>query len=392
MFANFKTTTAVGAALAVIGALTAGAPSALASDRPLNGTAKPPAAISLGDSFISGEAGRWQGNGNDSLPGSRYGTDLAAYDCNIGETWCWHDAERVYGNSHDNGCHRSSSAEITHLENVRVGAETYAIDEADRLNIACSGATTEAIDQESFKSEPKQVDQLAAHAESLDIKLIVLSVGGNDIQFSDIIKECAAAFSAGSSTHCNQALKGALAGRIDGMKAAVTRSVEAIRSAMADAGYQTTDYRLVLQSYPSPIPRGADNRYPETDWSRVTTGGCPFYDDDSDWAVEEVVPGIAHAIESVAQETNADFLDLRNALNGHEVCAKGVDQAGEGNTLANSLPKAHSEWMRWIGAPGVGQGDVQEFMHPNFYGQQELGRCLNTLANGEESSFTCVPA
>ncbi|MCM2393560.1 hypothetical protein NBG84_35700, partial [Streptomyces sp. CWNU-1] len=42
------------------------------------------AVISRGDSFISGEAGRWQGNADTSL-GSRYGTDRAAYGCTPGK-------------------------------------------------------------------------------------------------------------------------------------------------------------------------------------------------------------------------------------------------------------------------------------------------------------------
>ncbi len=38
------------------------------------------AIVSLGDSFISGEGGRWLGNGSEPF-GTRSGTDRAATDC-----------------------------------------------------------------------------------------------------------------------------------------------------------------------------------------------------------------------------------------------------------------------------------------------------------------------
>ena len=56
----------------------------------------PTAVVSMGDSFISGEAGRWNGNSLNIL-GTRDGTDRAAR-C----TWifCSYDATRVYGSTH----------------------------------------------------------------------------------------------------------------------------------------------------------------------------------------------------------------------------------------------------------------------------------------------------
>ena len=42
--------------------------------------ARPSAIVAMGDSFISGEGGRWLGNGSEAL-GTRSGTDRAAYDC-----------------------------------------------------------------------------------------------------------------------------------------------------------------------------------------------------------------------------------------------------------------------------------------------------------------------
>jgi lysophospholipase L1-like esterase len=365
-----------------------GAQDVAASPAPFeDGAAGPPAVISLGDSFISGEAGRWRGNGDTPTSGTRYGTDLAAYDCNAEETWCDHDPARIYGSSYDNGCNRSGG-EIGYLETVRVGGELYEISPANRINVACSGATADAIHRDSFKGEPRQVDQLAEYARSKDVKLVVLSIGGNDLEFSEIIKDCVVAFTTGSSP-CNETLGGGLPDRITRMADAVRASIRAIRATMWQARYDESDYRLVLQSYPSPLPRGVDNRYPENDWSRWYSGGCPFFDDDSDWAHDTMVPSIAEAHRQVAVDEDVEFLDLRDALDGHEVCAAGAEQATSANNLWHPLPESRSEWVRWIGLPGLGQGQEQEFLHPNSYGQQTIGFCLDDMASRSDREYIC---
>ena len=71
--------------------------------------ARPTAIVSMGDSFISGEGGRWLGNGSEPF-GTRSGTDRAAYDCDA--QGCDYDPARVYGVSEADDCHRSDVAPI----------------------------------------------------------------------------------------------------------------------------------------------------------------------------------------------------------------------------------------------------------------------------------------
>lgn len=108
---------------------------------------------------------------------------------NASYTWCGRNPERVYGSSYLNGCDRSDVAEIRSAE--------VAVDE--RVNLACSGAVTKnvlrAVDGGvSFKGEPPQADQLADVAARDDVRLVVLSIGGNDLGFSDILTTCAEDF------------------------------------------------------------------------------------------------------------------------------------------------------------------------------------------------------
>ncbi|GHI86507.1 hypothetical protein Sxan_38710 [Streptomyces xanthophaeus] len=360
--------TAVGLALplAFTALLTAGAGTAAAGP----GTG-PTAVVSLGDSYISGEAGRWKGNSLTNT-GNRLGTDRAWVS---GSTY---DPAKVYGAT-AGGCHRSDSAEVRSAGPIADVA----------VNLACSGATAENVFRASnggvaYKGEAPQADQLAAVAASHDVKLIALSVGGNDLGFADIIKDCAYDFIIWNS-YCYDDQQSGVDQKIDGVMAKVGKSVDEIRAVMRGAGYADSSYRIVLQSYPSPIPRGAENRYTQSDWSRLNTGGCPFWNRDSDWARDSLVPQLANRLKGVAAAKGVQFLDLRDMMQGREVCAKA-------SSLVSSTKPASaktSEWARWIDSSET-QGLIQESMHPNHFGQLAAGRCLALVAaQPATSGFSC---
>ncbi|MGW0393642.1 GDSL-type esterase/lipase family protein [Streptomyces sp. NPDC003042] len=331
----------------------------------------PTVVVSMGDSYISGEAGRWKGNSLTNT-GNRNATDRAWVS---GSSY---DPSKVYGAT-AGGCHRSDSAEVFSAGPIADGA----------VNLACSGATTANVFRASnggvaYKGEAPQADQLAAVAAASDVKVITLSIGGNDLGFADIIKDCAYDFVIWNS-YCYDNQQAGVDRKIDGVMADVGKSVDEIRAVMRGAGYTDSSYRVVLQSYPSPIPRGAENRYTQSDWSRLNTGGCPFWNRDSDWARDSLVPQIANRIKAVAAAKGVQFLDLRDMMQGHEVCAKASKQ------VTSTVPASAttSEWARWIDN-NESQGLVQESMHPNYFGQLAAGRCLSlVVAQPASSGFSC---
>jgi lysophospholipase L1-like esterase len=173
--------------------------------------------------------------------------------------------------------------------------------------------------------EPPQADQLLTVARERDVRVIALSVGGNDLGFGNIIAACAAAWTASSSANrdlCRDEQQPLVRERLPRAMADVGRAVDEVRAVMEQAGYATSQYRFVLQSYPSPVPRGAENRYPETGLTRLTTGGCPFWNRDLDWAREDLVDQIADGLRTVAAAKGLHFLDLRDLLQGREACAR----------------------------------------------------------------------
>ncbi|MFG3498791.1 GDSL-type esterase/lipase family protein [Streptomyces sp. NPDC047928] len=358
-------TSALALPLALTGLLGTGAGPAAASP-----TSGPTAIVSMGDSYISGEAGRWKGNSLTNS-GSRDGTDRAW-------TGSGYHPSLVYGPTSANGCHRSDSAEVH---------GTTGLTEA-RINIACSGATTANVFRASrgglsYKGEAPQADQLATIAATHNVRLIALSIGGNDLGFADIITKCATDYIVWYS-YCHDDQQVAVDSKIDKAMADVAKSIDEIRAVMSGAGYTASAYRIVLQSYPSPIPRSTENRYSESGWSRVSTGGCPFWNKDSDWARDSLVPQIANRLKGVAAAKGVQFLDLRDMLQGREVCAKAS------RLVSPTQPPSPttSEWARWIDSDST-QGPVQESMHPNHYGQLGQGRCLALVHARPTGDYSC---
>jgi hypothetical protein len=335
-------------------------------------TSGPTAIVSLGDSFISGEAGRWKGNSAITTT-DRAGTDRAW-------TGTGYDPSRIYGATAANGCHRSDVAEVI---STTVSVQTKA-------NLACSGAVTANIFRSSNggqgqNGEAAQGDKLAFVAQVDHVKVVVLSIGGNDLGFADIIRACAQAYATRTGP-CNPSQQQTVNARRSAAFAGVAKAIDEVRAVMAARGYRAKDWRFILQGYGSPVPRASEARYGELDPQRSTTGGCPFYDADLNWARDSLVKQIADGLRFVAASKGVEFLDLRNSLQGHEACATASRQA----TLTDPPSGATSEWARFL-TLNLAQGDIQETLHPNFYAQQALGRCLTLAVNAGAGNGSCRP-
>jgi hypothetical protein len=259
---------------------------------------------------------------------------------------------------------------------------------ASKANLACSGAVTANIFQarnggQSQNGEAPQGEKLRYVAQVDRVQLIVLSIGGNDLGFADIIKNCAVKYAARTGA-CNPGEQANVDARRQAAFSGLAKAIDEIRAVMADRGYTRSQYRLVVQSYPSPVPRAREARYPELGVERDTIGGCPFYDADLNWARDSLVNQIADGVRFVAAKAGAEYLDLRDALQGREVCATASSQA----TLTSPPSGATSEWARFL-TQNLVQGEIQETLHPNAYAQEALGRCLTLHWNAGPGNGRC---
>ena len=324
--------------------------------------------VSMGDSFISGEAGRWNGNSLSPFR-TRNGTDRAAYNCNWYE--CSYDGTRVYGASFNNDCDRSDVAPIS----------SAAISVSQRINIACSGARTVhmwrgSAGGQAFKGEAPQGDQLATIAQQKNVKLIVMTISANDLGFTDHVIDCTVAWSTSSSDdpdYCYPEEQAEIEAALPAARTGLQKSVDEVRAVMTAAGYSSSQYRLVMMGYASPVPIGADIRYPESGWSRLSEGGCPFWNLDADWAKNTATRTIVDNMKGVAAQKGVQFLDVQQALDGRQACHRSSSLVG-----SSGPSETRSEWVRWLNS-GCCQGEAQESLHPNAYGQRAMGRCVQLI-------------
>lgn len=343
-----------------------------------------PWVVSLGDSYISGEAGRWAGNSNNSSSSVDAG-GAAAYFDNATAT-----AEQI------NRCHRSTAAEI------HIGGGVGS------LNLACSGARTSTftssdgyfkpgIDFFNSGGQKGQALMLQEFAATNNVRMIQLSIGGNNFNFADIVQACVTNFLTSPSwwpNYCyddTSVRNNFTATNVANQTNAVIGAINNIRTAMANAGYTTAQYTIVVQTYPSPIPRGSGFRYSQSGFTRQSTGGCGFWNRDADWANDTALVQINNAVKNAANNVNAvsgnvRIMDVAASFNGRRLCETGVnlmENSGRANWTVAGASDA-TEWIAQIRTLSTVFGPyyVQESIHPNWWGQKALRNCVRQAYNG----------
>lgn len=364
--------------LLALAAATPAARGAAAGDQS-QAAARAGAIVSLGDSFISGEGGRWLGNGSDGS-GSRSGTDRAAYGCSEGE--CEYDPHRVYGASEDDDCHRSDVAPV----------RSAPVPLAAHVDLACSGARAadlwpSAMGGRWHFGEPPQADQLRAVARRYRVRIVLVTVGANDVGFGSLVAGCVVDFVRSDEAEpalCHDRAQTEVEAALPRMRAGVERALAGVREVLDEDGYGPGEYRLVVAGYASPFPPGRWFRYPESGWSRLDEGGCPVWDADADWAAGAAIGTIDGALREAAAARGAEFLDLRAALDGHQLCDRRSHRVGPAGPSA-----ASAEWVRRL---SFLQGSSRESLHPNAYGQRAIGICFALLWRRPRGAYACRAA
>lgn len=380
---------ALAAALAAVGAtlvapLTA---SPAHADGPGVGT---PWVVSVGDSYISGEAGRWAGSSNSSSTRADALGSTAYYDNASGT-----------GEAIDR-CHRSKSAEI------HIGGGVGS------LNLACSGARTATATGSEFKpgldfySGSEGVGQaraLQTFAGSHNVRMVVVSIGGNDFNFAGIVQQCVQDFLLSPSwwkDYCNDdssVTSNFTTANVAAVKTRIAGALTNLRTAMRNAGYADTQWTMLVQTYPSPVPGGSGFRYSQSGYTRQNTGGCGFWNADADWANNTALPKINSTVTGAISQagiTNGKVLNLAGTFNGRRLCETGVglyEEVGIANwTSAGAVDR--TEWVnqiRTVTTAGDSPYYIQESLHPNYWGQLAVRSCVRQAWNaGTPRGGACV--
>ena len=347
-----------------------------------------PWTVSVGDSYISGEAGRWAGNTNESSS-EIDALGSTAYDDN--------------GSSESiSGCHRSKSAEV------------YIGNGVSGENLACSGAKTYTFEEEGkFKpgldfyssgGKEGQALMLQHFAATHNVKLVAVSIGGNNFNFAPIVQDCVEDFLESTwfyDFYCSKessVTNNFTSSNLTKVKGEVETALKNVAQAMTNDGYSSSQYTLLVQDYPSPIPLGSGFRYTQSGYSRQTTGGCGFWNTDANYADEKMLPAIDSTVLGAASAlglSNVRTMELASAFNGRRLCEKGVGLLEEEglSSWRGSGAVDKTEWVNQIRTVSTlfGPYELQEDIHPNYWGQLALRNCLTQAYNGgAPKSGTCT--
>jgi hypothetical protein len=368
---------AVFGALVLAGAI--GVPAAQA-DGPGVGT---PNVVIVGDSYISGEAGRWAGNASSE-----------SYVDALGST-AYYDNAANTGESIP-GCHRSKSNESA------IGGGVVG------KNLACSGAKTATSPYASgsdFKpgldfyddgaGHVGQAKALQAYASTHNVNLVAISIGGNDYRFADIVQQCVQDFLLSPSwwpDYCkdDSIVTGQMAAsNVTAKTTAIKNAILRINTAMTNAGYSSSQFTLLVQTYPSPIPNGSGFRYSQSGYTRQNTGGCGFWNADADYANGTLLPTIDNSVLNAAAQTglpNVKTMELRSAFNGRRLCENTVSRVDSSGYSKWNVPGAldHIEWFQGIRTVTTAFSNyyIQESLHPDYLAQLALRSCVRQAYNG----------
>ena len=342
--------------------------------------------VSVGDSYIGGEGGRWAG-ATVTLTQNEYAAmdalgPTAYFDNGLG------NAERVPL------CHRSRAAEAF------IGGTV------DAQNLACTGARaqsrweTETFGTRYWKPGLDFENQGAnARGQALQlqefvtewrraVRMVVISIGGNDFRFGYVVEQCLYYYTTFRYCSTRPELTGLFEPIAAGnAKVRIRQGLLNVNRAMIEGGLQSSEYRLLVQTYPSPLPEeGGRFRYPETN-DRISRGGCGFYNLDAAWANATVLGTINRTIsEAVAESglTNALTMDLSTAFTGRRLCETTVGLLEErGLTEWRSAGAVdRTEWITQIRFNTLsGPFYRQEGFHPNYWGELALRNCVRQAYN-----------
>ncbi|MFD8701872.1 SGNH/GDSL hydrolase family protein [Kitasatospora sp. NPDC059648] len=194
---------------------------------------------------------------------------------------------------------------------------------ADLRDVSCSGATTPDVyaNKQSplgrplpplgtdpnapYPPVPPQVD-----AVDPDTRVITVAIGGNDLGFADILKDCIELGAAhlGLGAPCKDRYDAQLSGRFDELRNTYDTMLGALQAKAPSA-------RIVTVGYPHLIPENARLcQYGDLLQFATFTAG------DLDWARTRVLEPLNRVIEQAASARQDTYVDLYSGSAGHSVC------------------------------------------------------------------------
>ncbi len=284
--------------------------------------------LALGDSFISGEGARNYKQGTDTGDNKCH-LSLESYPLQIGHYLDFNSFNSV-------ACSGAKIEDILDETNGYKGQTAAKITRQDLEKI-------NKVDSIIANFQPGYIDQLD-FVSTYQPKTITVSIGGNNIGFSDIIKKCAEPWNVGT---CYASFEDRLelVNQINNTFPDLVNTYQKLKNTSA------SDTNIYVIGYPQVAKVGGDCALNV----HLNASELVF--------AQQIISYLDQVIERAATRAGVSYVDTQNALNGHRLCeASGDEAAINGLTAGNDTP---------FGGP-IGN----ESYHPNKLGYQLLENAI----------------
>lgn len=247
------------------------------------------------------------------------------------------------------------------------------------MNLACSSAVADTnpqrgkpgidfYDRGNLQGQALMLQNFAkkVRAKGDTVKYVLLSIGGNDIGFSSIVKDCLKRYLS-PGLACSRRNSGSEAqqaydsGRgLKPAQRAVAQAGRNIVEALRREGIQPGSYTIAVQTYPMAVPPSDEF---EKDFGgnsgggRQGIGGCGFTDSDLDFFNGDFGKLLRQRIIEGADEityrnpgVKVVVVDASRSVDGHQLCSKQVDYPKRDSWGTNSMTPDWNE--KGVGATG----------------------------------------
>lgn len=268
--------------------------------------------VAMGDSYSSGE-GAWD---------YEEGTDFDDRD----DLWPFNDDEEAH-----NRCHRSANAysQVLSGQNDFAGGTTF---------VACSGSVMSDLDHPNHKEtdEDPQLDALGD-----DVSLVTMSMGGNDLGFADVVKDCIVngARGVGFADSCQEKHDQRITDLLPQLQQQLIERYRQIREAAPNA-------RIVIVGYPQLFVDNPQDSY-----------GNLLFKEDQVW-MNQKAAALNAMLRDAARQAGVEFVDPTDVFRAHGI--------GSDDPWINDLD---------LGGPGMMVADPSSF-HPNAAGHAALAQLV----------------
>lgn len=225
------------------------------------------------------------------------------------------------------GCLRSTHNYSGDIQ-ATVGTSSY-------VDAACSGATTAGMTQPqstAIGTNPPQFDALAAND-----SVVTITIGGNDVGFSSILKECATL--SVTSPFGNPCQRHYTAGGTDQLTAAVAATGPKVAAVLQGIRSRAQQARMLLVGYPDILPDTGTGCWPTVP---LAHGDVPY--------LRATEVDLNRTLAQEATANGATFVDTYTATIGHDVCQR--------------------PGVKWV--EGLVPTSLAYPFHPNQLGQQAM--------------------